>query len=314
MAEHAMNVIEKILVLIESKTQLDGLLVKAARLAHQSGARLELFYCCYSQSLSNSYLFDAEAREHGKLGFIHGVEKWLEEKAQPLLEQGLDVSTDVYWERHLEQGMMTKVQRYEPDMVIKDCRFHHRLDQQLFGHVDWELIRNCRMPLLLARSRDWQTLPRVVAAVDPIHNHEKTGLLDMEILRSAKQTCEWLSGELTLFHSFQPLPTSVIFDDTLLMDYEQFRNKLRSTHQQAMEDLMEQFGLPAETTVTHLAQGEPHQVLPDYLSESGADIVVMGAMERGVMDRFFVGSTSEMALDHIGCDVLIVKESEPTPP
>ncbi|OMH25234.1 universal stress protein [Motiliproteus sp. MSK22-1] len=303
-----MNEIKKILVLIESREQAQHLIVKSQTLAEAVGATVEVFTCCYSQSLSNSYLFDREAREHGKIGFIHGVERWLDELIEPLLEKNMNVSTDVYWDRHLEQGMMTKIERYQPDLVIKDCRYHHRLDQHLLGHVDWELIRHCPVPLMLVRPAAWSEAPIIVAAIDPIRSHEKTASLDMRILDNANHLCHWIGGRLNLFHCFQPLPTSVIFDDTVMFDYDQLRDKLRQTHLQAMEELLDQFGLPASGMEAHLSEGEAHQELPAYLTEASADIVVMGAVERGIIDRFFVGTTSEMALDHISCDLLIVKD------
>lgn len=303
-----MEVIEKILVLIESVDQAKPLLSKARRLALACDARLELYSSCYCQSLNSSYLFDHEGREHAKHGYLKGVEKWLDGLIQPLLDEGIDASFDVSWARHVDQGMLTKIERYEPDLVIKDCRYHHRIDQHIFGHVDWELIRNCSSPLLLVRPKEWQIVPRIVAAVDPIQGHEKTASMDMKILASTRMFNAWVGGEVTAFHSYQPLPMSVIVDDTLIIDYEEFKAKQQVNHQQAMEDLMEQFGFSEGLVPVYLAEGEPHQVLPEYLEQHHVDLVVLGAVERGALDRFFVGSTSEMALDHIPCDVLIVKD------
>jgi len=41
-----------------------------------------------------------------------------------------------------------------------------------------------------------------------------------------------------------------------------------------------------------------------------ADIVVMGAVSRSRLQRIFVGNTAERVLDHLPCDVLIVKPTE----
>ncbi|MCW8885737.1 MAG: universal stress protein [Motiliproteus sp.] len=303
-----MNLVEKILVLIESKEQVEPLLAKARHLATASEAKLELFYCCYSQSLSSKYLFDEEQKNHAKMGFMHGVEKWLEELVQQLLAEGIEASADVCWERHMERGMLTKIERYDPDLVLKDCRYHHRLDQHLFGHVDWELIRHAKVPLLLVRPSAWNQCPTIIAAVDPIHSHEKSTTIDMLILKRSKQICDWLQGKLKVFHSFQPLPMSVILDDTLVLDYERFRDKLRNTHQQALEVLLEQFGLAEGVVEAYLAEGDTHAVLPEFLDKNNADVVVLGAVNRSSLDRFFIGSTSEITLDHIHCDVLIVKD------
>jgi universal stress protein E len=52
----------------------------------------------------------------------------------------------------------------------------------------------------------------------------------------------------------------------------------------------------------------------DLLSEEAervrADIVVMGAVARSRLKRLFIGSTAERVLDHLPCDVLIVKPAD----
>jgi universal stress protein E len=40
----------------------------------------------------------------------------------------------------------------------------------------------------------------------------------------------------------------------------------------------------------------------------------MGAVSRSALERVFVGSTAELVLDRLGCDVLIVKPAGFKPP
>jgi universal stress protein E len=41
-----------------------------------------------------------------------------------------------------------------------------------------------------------------------------------------------------------------------------------------------------------------------------ADLLVMGAVSRSRLQELFVGSTAERVLDHLGCDVLVVKPGD----
>jgi nucleotide-binding universal stress UspA family protein len=43
------------------------------------------------------------------------------------------------------------------------------------------------------------------------------------------------------------------------------------------------------------------------IDKLNADIVVIGAVARGAIQRMLLGSTAELILDHVPCDLLIVK-------
>jgi universal stress protein E len=47
--------------------------------------------------------------------------------------------------------------------------------------------------------------------------------------------------------------------------------------------------------------------LPFFARDRQADLVVMGAVARWSMQRTVIGSTAERVLDHLPCDILIVR-------
>jgi nucleotide-binding universal stress UspA family protein len=71
----------------------------------------------------------------------------------------------------------------------------------------------------------------------------------------------------------------------------------------------------------HIHMGEVADELSTCVRRSGTAVVVMGAVSRSALARLFIGNTAERALDHVTCDVLIVKprgfrsgvESRPRP-
>ncbi len=44
-----------------------------------------------------------------------------------------------------------------------------------------------------------------------------------------------------------------------------------------------------------------------FARAQGTDLVVMGALARSALKRRVVGSTAEKVLDHLPCDILIVR-------
>ena len=146
-----MKALNKILLLLDQQQPEPELLAKIVLLGRKYGAKVELFECCYNRSLVSSHLFDKAGAERAKLGFLRGQEKRLQQVADLLEQAGVETSTDVAWEVDSERGVLLKVERFSPDLVVKHCRYHHRLSEFLFGNLDWQLIRHCPAPLLLVR-------------------------------------------------------------------------------------------------------------------------------------------------------------------
>jgi universal stress protein E len=51
----------------------------------------------------------------------------------------------------------------------------------------------------------------------------------------------------------------------------------------------------------------PVDAIPNTAKRIGGSIVVMGAISRSGLKRFFIGDTAERVLDRLACDVLVVK-------
>ena len=59
-----------------------------------------------------------------------------------------------------------------------------------------------------------------------------------------------------------------------------------------------------------VVQGSAAEVLPRHAAERRADLMVMGAVSRSRLREIFIGSTAERVLDHLPCDVLVVKAED----
>lgn len=305
-----MNSINKILLLLDRQPPAPELIVKIVLLARKYGAKVELFECCYSRSLISSHIFDQEGADRAKLSYLGAEEKQLSRIANQLIKSGVEAAADVAWEADVEKGCLIKIDRFKPDMVVKSCRLHHRLAEHLFGNLDWQLIRHCPVPLLLIRPKPWKSTPVVVTSLDPLQEKQHPVKLDDQILRAGEAIVAHIGGVLNLFHCYHTLPTSVVFDDTVMLNYDQMRTKLAEDHRQAMADLLNGHGLAKAEATVHLAHGEVHKELPEYAAKTNADLVVMGGIDRSGGERLFIGSTTEKVLDHLEADVLVVRAAE----
>ena len=300
----------KILVHLSLSQMSDALMKKLQQLAQQENVVIELFTCCYNSALHRSYLFDEKAEKHGVAGFLQQEEQKLIELSEQLEASSREVggevviSYDVAWHRNTAEGVIRKAIRYQADLVISAIGTHPQ-GHYLFRQGDWQLMAECPVPLLLIRGQAWSAHPRVAALVDPFHESDAPKALDHEILQSACLWGDLLLGELHVAHSFNTIPQSAIFDEHLTMDYAALHDKAKAQHTSVLQSLVDEEGLTS--AILHLEEGGVHKVIPEMVQREHIDLLVMGSTARGFLDRFLIGSSVERIIDHVSCDILLVK-------
>lgn len=278
---------------------------RAAWLAAKVGARLELFVCD-----------DVPRSDEAREAALQAHRERLRTLAQRLSASGIDIAVDARWGRPLDRCIVAKIIDTEPLLVVKDTHYHTGIKRTLFTNTDWSLIRTCPAPLLLVKPRPISVEPVVVAAVDPMHEHDKPAELDRAILAFAKELTGALHGQLHVHHSFDIGPVLAAIagtpGSTMAVPVEEISEAAEAEHRKALEKLVADFEI--EPSRLHLEQGVPHEALVRQAEALGADIVVMGAVSRSGLKRIFVGSTAERALDRLPCDLLVIKPPAFTPP
>ena len=80
----------------------------------------------------------------------------------------------------------------------------------------------------------------------------------------------------------------------------------------AMKALRQKFGI--DEKFTHVEKGLPEEVIPDLAEHLQAGIVVLGTVGRTGLSAAFLGNTAEQVVDHLRCDLLVLKpEAYQTP-
>ena len=127
---------------------------RAAWLAKQAGAELELLVCYYNEYLSGDRLFDSPSLEKARTEVIGNQEKHLEALAEPLRKNGIVVTTTAQWDHPLYEGIVRHAITSKADIVFKDTHHHSAVARALLTNTDWNLIRTCPKPLWLVKSHD----------------------------------------------------------------------------------------------------------------------------------------------------------------
>ena len=304
-----MNNISRIMCVIDPTSTEQPAMRRAAWLAKNMGAKLELFVSYYNQSLSGDRFFDSPSLESARREVIAYYEKHLEELAEPLRSSGLIVRTAATWDRPLHESIVRHAVAIGADIVFKDTHHHSALTRTLFTNTDWNLLRTCPVPLWLVKPQEIADLPVFMAAIDPMNEHDKPAALDDEILVLSKMLAGQSNGEVHAFHSYDPriivatgtpntyVPVSLPLDD--------IDEQMREEHEKRFNEITEFHGL--DDKKAHLVSGITHEELPLMANKLGADVVMMGAVARNRWKRVFIGATAERVLEHLPCDLLIIK-------
>jgi universal stress protein E len=299
-----MNPIRNILVIVDPTATQHTAVAKGAALAEKFQARLDLFIC--DTKAARNMRLAKRLRDSSHETDLH---KMLESAAAPLRHRGLDVTTEIVAADPLHTALSDRVRHTCAELVVKDTH-HHTIAQRTFlTNTDWELIRGCRVSLLLVKPTTWSSAIRVGAAIDPGHLDDKPRLLDRCILEQASAVAQHLGGEVHAIHAYIPaafvtaaaasLPPMVIDVDPEVLENER-RAKLSE-----LVTLTSDYQV-GEANV-HLEAGGVKEVLCRLAGELHIDMMTMGAVSRGALRRIVVGSTAESVLEWIPCDLLIVK-------
>ena len=304
-----MREIKKILSVIDPTVEAQPAMHRAAWLAKASGAELELLVCYYNEYLSGDRLFDSPSLEKARAEVIANQEKHLEELAEPVRQTGVVVTTSAVWDHPLHEGIVRHAVETAADIVFKDTHHHSAVARALLTNTDWNLIRTCPTPLWLVKPHDFDETPVFVAAIDPLNQHDKPAALDDEILSISKTLGDNVNGDVHAFHSYDPriavatatanayIPVSLPFDE--------IEQQMHEEHEKRFTEITAFHGIDDDHA--HLIAGLTHEELPLIAEKLKADVVVMGAVARNRWKRLFIGATAERTLEHLPCDLLIVK-------
>jgi universal stress protein E len=305
----AMRPIRRILVAVKDPgaTTLAGV-AKAAQLARAFDAELTVFQALRPAS---SLKADASCPGEGPSDLdrctAEGQQRSMQTIARRLRRRGIVVSVSNLVEHPAYTAILREAARVHADLIVAEAhpRSHHAAG--LLRLTDWELLQHSPVPVLLVKQPHPYRRPKVLVALDPDHTFGKPERLDADVLAAGAAITQALHGTLHAVHAYAPVPPSVV---------------ARGSSPAAIDDVRRQSEAMAAEKLAiavrgaKVARAQQHVVgrhVPDAIEEvairSRISLVVMGAIARTGLTRLLIGNTAERVLDHLSCDVLVVKPS-----
>jgi universal stress protein E len=233
----------------------------------------------------------------------------LERYSRQAADAGVSALCEALWGTPFHEIVLARVAATRPDLVVKHSVHHNRIERTLFTGSDWHLIRDCPAPLLLVKDAARLESARILVCVDPMHAHDKPAALDHQLLDTAALLAGPLGAEVHALHVFSiPTPVSVIGDAYIAAAAVTPTDATVENATAALRELATRHALPPDRA--RLRVGRPAREILEEASAIEAGIVIMGAVSRGRLDRWFVGSTAEAVLDRLACNVWIERLSQ----
>ncbi|SDR93617.1 universal stress protein E [Halopseudomonas xinjiangensis] len=296
-----------ILVVIDPTSQEEAQpsLIRAEEVSERyPQAAVTLFICDYNSALDGGILFATPGLEKARASLIDSHLRQLDKLAAPLRERGVTVHTRAVWGKRLDRNILHAVAETGADLVFKTTHHHNPIKQLLLTNTDWQLIRHCEAPLWLVKRAD-RSIQTICAGIDPLHEADKPAALDFKLVKTARALASNGRRTIQVAHCYSPLPQTLVYDASVIADYDGYAEDVRKRHAAAFEEFGAKLDLPAERR--HLLQGYAEEVMPEFVEEQNIDLLVMGAVSRSRLDAALVGHTAERLLDDVPCDVLVVK-------
>jgi universal stress protein E len=296
-----------ILCVVEFDNYPEQVVQRAAWLARSHGYKLHLLVCDpITDFLGESFVYLLESQD-----IAESIRESQDEALGRLLAtveaEGVEFEISRSGEKHVADVIRREAAARQPRYVVKGTHYHSPMERASFGNEDWDLIRNLDYPLWFVKPVPWRDPPVVMAAVDPVHSHDKPAHLDRRIIERATAITDECGGTLFVVHTYQTLDEigsrAMWAFKPKKLPVEDLNKKIYTEHDRALKILGETCGLLPEQL--HLLPGRAHDVLPALARKHEASLVVMGALARSKLQQRIVGSTAARVLDHIPCDVLI---------
>jgi universal stress protein E len=278
---------------------------RAADLASHTQAQVELFSVAYPEPAITGLTGTEQIQITRAIITARQVE--LEKLASRLHRRGVRASCTVVSDSSVTDSIVSQVKRSNADMVAIEAHKHNFLARLLLSQTDYDLIRQCPVPLLIVKGAPTASRRPVLAALDPWHANDKPRSLDARIIAAGREIARVLGLPLHTAHIYPPLPDFAAdgFVPVAVPISPPEDKKYAAAIRRQFKALNLKYEIPARNT--HLEMGDPAFQLPQMVKSLKARVLVMGAVSRSAVKRILIGNTAERVLDAVPCDVLIVK-------
>lgn len=249
---------------------------------------------CLSQTEVAQLEEDLQSVESHRLGFVYS------DLLKPAVKRGLRVDQMVLTGIPFIE-VIHYVHHHNVGLVVLANEWTPISDSSQLGSTPMHLLRKCPCPVWVVQPGQPQ-IRSVVAAVDPFSSPR----LHAEVLDHASRLAGLHDAELHVVHAWRLRGQELLRSPLCEVEPQQveaWREKEKAHHVSAMENLLDEIPVAR----TWIDEGDAGGVVVDRVRSIGADLLVMGTVNRTDVTGFFIGHHSEYILGRVPCSIFAVK-------
>ncbi len=160
----------------------------------------------------------------------------------------------------------------------------------------------------MVKDQPWPEGGKAVVAVNLASEENYHNALNEKLVKETLHLAEQVNHtEVHLVGAYPITPINIAIE-LPEFDPSVYNDAIRGQHLLAMKALRQKFGI--DEKLTHVEKGLPEEVIPDLSEHLQAGIVVLGTIGRTGLSAAFLGNTAEQVIDHLRCDLLVIKPDQ----
>ncbi|WP_366302112.1 universal stress protein [Pseudomonas atacamensis] len=278
---------------------------RAAALAQAMQLPLHIVAFDYLQALAVAGLFAPEQIRLARDGYLRTHRQWLAEQASLLARHQIMVTSEVMWVQDPFAEILQFINEMPLLLIIKDVQHESVLERIFYTLLDWQLLRDCPVPVHLVTDDTHPRPRRVLAIVDVLRSEEQDCVFNDQIIDAAAQLAAQCDASLDVVHVYDW--TAVYATDMgfgALPLATGIHEALGTAQHEAFTALAERHGVPV--SCRHFIEGAPVRSICGFAIDKQIDVIVMGTVQHHGLSKL-LGTTAEQLLHRAPCSVLAIK-------
>lgn len=200
------------------------------------------------------------------------------------------------------EGIIKELNESSYDLLIKGANNHGILDSIIFTPIDWYLLRNSPIPVIIAKEHTWFEGCNIVVAMD-FSSSNKNQMININILREAQALATIIHGHIHIVNSAPiVLPTIMLEVPNYAPDV--YAKSVIQEQEQRIRQFAKEHHIPEHNC--HVCEGLPDDVIPRICKELDAKAVFIGTSGRQGVSAALIGNTCEEVVDYINADLFVI--------
>lgn len=226
-------------------------------------------------------------------------EKEVGKQVEKFQQDGQKVGLKVVWEKNIDRWIIKQCDGGRYRGVIKTG---NRTESLVHTSTDWQLLRECPVPVLLVAEKKWHRAKPVLVALDLSSSIASKQALNDRVLRVGINMADALGVPMEIITAIE-VPT--LLSDLDLIEPIAFTREAREEMKPQISKLAAAHDL--SESAFHSKRGPVERVIASQAAKVRAQIVVMGTVARKGVKARLLGNTAEKVLRHLKTDVIAVK-------